>query len=91
MTQIPTNTPEVKKALTSYVLRIEKVLEELDNVKADLRDIYAEAKGNGYDTKALRKVVQLRAQHASQVEEESFILATYARILDVPLYTTIGE
>lgn len=91
MTQILANNPETEKVLRSYVERIENVTKELDDIKADLRDIYAEAKGNGYDTKALRKVVQLRSQSASQVQEESYLLAQYAKVLNVPLYTTDGE
>jgi uncharacterized protein (UPF0335 family) len=50
--------------LKSYVERIEHLNGEKDAISADLRDLYAEAKGNGYDVKALRTIIRMRKQDA---------------------------
>jgi uncharacterized protein (UPF0335 family) len=58
--------------LKSLVERINRLIDERDGVSADIRDIYAEAKGNGYIPKALRKVVaRLRADPAKLAEEDA--------------------
>lgn len=65
-------TAQVK--LKSLVERIERAWEDKRAVDADLAEIYAEAKGEGFDTKILRKVVRLRSQDmAKRVEEEALI------------------
>jgi len=67
--------------LKSVVERIERLEEEKKALAGDIKDVYAEAKANGFDTKALRKVIQLRKQDASQRTEEEAILATYMAAL----------
>ena len=52
--------------LKSVVERIERLEEEKKALAGDIKDVYAEAKANGFDTKALRKVVQLRKQDQSE-------------------------
>ncbi len=47
----------------------------------DIRDVYAEAKGNGFDTKALRTVVRLRKQDVNERKEQEAILETYLHAL----------
>jgi uncharacterized protein (UPF0335 family) len=63
--------------LRNFVERIENVQAERDQLATDLRDIYAEAKGEGYDPKALKEVVRLR--RADPAEREAFeqIVALY--------------
>lgn len=63
--------------LRSIVQRIERLEEEKKALADDIRDVYAEAKANGYDTKALRTVVRLRKQDAAERQEHEAILATY--------------
>ena len=54
--------------------RIERLNEDKASLAADLKEVYAEAKGEGFDTKILRKVVRLRAQdRAKRAEEEALI------------------
>ena len=60
--------------LKSIVERIERLEEDKAAVAADLKEVYAEAKGNGFDTKILRKVVRLRKQDkAKRLEEDALI------------------
>jgi len=67
--------------LKSVVERIERLEEEKKALAGDIKDVYAEAKANGFDTKALRKVVQLRKQDMTERREEEAILATYMAAL----------
>lgn len=63
--------------LHSIVQRIERLEEEKKALADDIRDVYAEAKANGFDVKALRTVVRLRKQDAAERQEHEAILATY--------------
>ncbi|MBN9026683.1 MAG: DUF2312 domain-containing protein [Rhizobiales bacterium] len=56
--------------LRSIVERIERLEEEKKAIADDIKDVYGEAKANGYDTKALRKIVALRKKDANEREEE---------------------
>jgi len=66
-----------KEHLRAFVERIERLEEEKKAIADDVRDVYAEAKANGFDTKALRSIVRLRKQDAEERKEEEAILATY--------------
>jgi uncharacterized protein (UPF0335 family) len=60
--------------LKSVIERIERLEEDKAAVSADLKEVYAEAKGNGFDVKILRKVIRLRKQDkAKRLEEEALI------------------
>jgi uncharacterized protein (UPF0335 family) len=67
--------------LKSIVERIERLEEEKKTIAADIKEVYAEAKGNGFDTKILRKVISLRKKDASEREEEESMLALYLQAL----------
>jgi uncharacterized protein (UPF0335 family) len=70
-----------KDQLKAIVERIERLEEEKKAIADDIRDVYAEAKGNGFDTKALRTVVRLRKQDKSEREEQEAVLETYLHAL----------
>ena len=70
-----------KDQLRAIVERIERLEEEKKTISDDVRDIYAEAKGNGYDVKALRTIVRLRKQDANERAEQETILETYMQAL----------
>ena len=70
-----------KDQLKSVVERIERLEEEKKTISDDIRDVYAEAKGNGFDVKALRQVVRLRKMDANQRQEHETILETYLQAL----------
>jgi uncharacterized protein (UPF0335 family) len=67
--------------LRSFVARIERLEEEKAALAADLREVYAEAKGNGFDVKALRTVIRLRKQDENKRREEEAVLTTYLHAL----------
>ena len=67
--------------LKSIVERIERLEEEKKAIADDIKDVYGEAKGNGYDTKVLRTVIRLRKQDASEREEQDAILELYKNAL----------
>ena len=74
-------TKFAKDQLKAIVERIERLEEEKKTISDDIRDVYAEAKGNGYDVKALRAVVRLRKQDANERAEQETILDTYMQAL----------
>jgi uncharacterized protein (UPF0335 family) len=70
-----------KDHLKAFVERIERLEEEKKVLSDDIRDIYAEAKSNGFDVKALRQVVKLRKQDSNERAEQEAILETYLHAL----------
>ena len=70
-----------KDQLKAIIARIEKLEEEKKAISDDIRDVYAEAKGTGFDVKALRAVVRLRKQDANERQEQEAILETYLHAL----------
>jgi len=66
-----------KDQLRSIVERIERLEEERKTISDDVRGIYVEAKGGGWDVKALRTIVRLRKQDAHERQEQETILETY--------------
>lgn len=67
--------------LRSLVERIERLEEEKKVISDDIKDVYAEAKGNGYDAKILRKIVSLRKKQPHEREEEEAVLDLYLHAL----------
>jgi len=67
--------------LRSIIERVERLEEEKSALAADIREIFAEAKGNGYDVKALRQVLKIRKMEVSERQEQELILDTYLRAL----------
>ena len=67
--------------LKSIVERIERLEEEKKTIAADIKEVYAEAKANGFDTKILRKVISLRKKDAAEREEEESMLDVYLAAL----------
>jgi uncharacterized protein (UPF0335 family) len=63
--------------LKTIIERIERLEEDKAAVAADLKEVYAEAKGNGFDTKTLRKVVRYRKQDRAKLQEEEALLDLY--------------
>lgn len=70
-----------KDQLKAIISRIEKLEEEKKAISDDIRDVYAEAKGTGFDVKALRAVIRLRKQDANERQEQEAILETYLNAL----------
>ncbi|WP_316397306.1 DUF2312 domain-containing protein [Bradyrhizobium sp. 33ap4] len=72
-----------KDQLKSIVERIERLEEEKKTISDDIRDVYAEAKGNGFDTKALREIVKLRKQDPNERAEHETIVDLYRDALGI--------
>ena len=70
-----------KDQLKSIIERIERLEEEKKAISDDIRDVYAESKGNGFDVKALRAIVRLRKQDPNERQEQETILQTYMQAL----------
>ena len=69
--------------LRSFIERIERLEEEKAALAADIKEIYSEAKGNGFDTKVIRMIVSLRKMDQSDRQEQEQILDLYKRALDI--------
>ena len=65
--------------LRSFVERIERLEEEKGALTADIREVYAEAKGNGYDTKVMRQLIRLRKMDTNDRQEQETLLDLYKR------------
>jgi uncharacterized protein (UPF0335 family) len=70
-----------KDQLKAIIERIERLEEEKKTISDDIRDVYAEAKGNGFDVKALRQIIRLRKQDPNERAEAETILETYMQAL----------
>jgi uncharacterized protein (UPF0335 family) len=70
-----------KDMLRSFIERIERLEEERAATSADIREVYSEAKGNGFDTKVMRQVVRLRKLDTAERQEQEAILDLYLSAL----------
>jgi uncharacterized protein (UPF0335 family) len=71
---VETMNPQTAQQLKSIIERIERLEEEKKALGDDIKEVYAEAKGNGFDAKILRKVVSIRKQEtAERIEQEQLI------------------
>lgn len=67
--------------LRSFVERIERLEDEKAALAADIREVYAEAKGNGFDAKVMRQVIRLRRMDTNERAEQDELLDLYKRAL----------
>ena len=67
--------------LKVFIERIERLEEERAGIAEDIKDVYAEAKGNGFDTKVLRKIIAIRKRDHAERQEEEAILEMYLQAL----------
>ena len=70
-----------KDQLKAFIERVERLEEEKKALSDDIRDVYAEAKGNGFDVTALRTIVRLRKLETTERQEQQAILDTYMHAL----------
>ena len=67
--------------LRAFIERIERLEEEKAAIAGDIKEVYAEAKGNGFDTKVLRKIVSIRKQDHNERMEQEALLELYMSAL----------
>ncbi|HXC56733.1 MAG TPA: DUF2312 domain-containing protein [Rhizomicrobium sp.] len=72
-----------KEHLRSFIERIERLEEEKKTLADDIREVYSEAKGTGFDTKVMRQVVRLRKMENAERQELESLLETYKRALNM--------
>lgn len=69
--------------LRSFIERIERLNEEKSAIQSDIKDVYSEAKGSGFDTKAMRLIVRMRAMDPRELEEQTLLTDLYAAAVGV--------
>ena len=67
--------------LRAFIERIERLEEEKKTISDDIKDVYAEAKGTGFDTKAMRTIIRLRKKDQAERQEEEAMLDLYKAAL----------
>ena len=67
--------------LKSFIERIERLEEEKAGISADIKDVYSEAKGTGFDVKIMRQIIRLRKMESADRQEQEELLDLYKRAL----------
>lgn len=69
--------------LKNFIERIERLTEEKDGLATDIREVFSEAKSFGFDTKAMRQILKIRAQDTDQRREQEELVELYKSALGV--------
>src|SRR5438876_7783385 len=69
--------------LRSFIERIERLEEEKRTLAADIKEVYSEAKGNGFDAKIMRQLIRLRRMDKDDLDEQESLLDVYKRALSM--------
>lgn len=78
--------------IRSFIERVERLEEEKVAISSDIKEIYSEAKGNGYDAAILRKIVALRKKDPNKLREEEAVMSLYLDALGMtPMEEYINE
>ena len=85
------NESVAQDQLRAFVERIERMEEEKKAIADDIKEIYAEAKGNGFDTKVLRQVIRIRKQDRAERLEQEAILDLYLAALGMQVASSEDE
>jgi len=71
------NSGFAREQLKSFIERVERLQEEKDALSADMKEVYAEAKGTGFDTKIMRIIVRLRKLDKADLQEQDALIDLY--------------
>jgi uncharacterized protein (UPF0335 family) len=77
--------------LQSVIERIERLEQDKADIAQDIKDVYAEAKGNGFDTKIIRKIISMRKRSEADRQEEEAMLDLYMSALGMLADTPLGR
>ena len=77
--------------LTSFIERVERLDAEKRDLAADIKEVFAEARGVGFDIATMKKIIKLRAQEDATRREEALILETYMRAMSMFATTPLGS
>ena len=69
--------------LRNFISRIERLEDDKSNVSTDIREVYAEAKANGFEPKIMRKVISLRKIDSQKLQEQETLLELYKSVLNM--------
>lgn len=75
--------PIARDQLRAFVERIERLNEEKKAIAEDIREVFAEAKGSGFDTKAMRQIIKIRAMDRDEYDNQKAIVELYGSALGV--------
>jgi uncharacterized protein (UPF0335 family) len=67
--------------LKQYIAKLERLEEEKSNIAQDIREVFAEAKSNGFDTKIIRQILKIRKMDQNELAEQEELLETYKAAL----------
>ena len=67
--------------LKQFIERLERLDSERGNINVDIREVFAEAKGSGFDAKTMRAILKLRKIDANELSEQEYLLEVYKRAL----------
>ncbi len=76
-------TAFAKDQLKSFIDRIERLEEERTALSADIREVFSEAKGTGFDTKIMRQIIRLRKLDKAEYQEQEAMLEMYKQAMDM--------
>ena len=76
-------TKPLDNRLKSFIERIERLEEEKNNILADIKEVYSEAKSSGYEPKIMRKVLIIRKMDVDERLEQEALLDTYRNVLGI--------
>lgn len=77
--------------LRQFIERLERLEEEKAGILGDIKEVFAEAKGRGFDTKAMRTILRIRKQDHSERQEQEAILELYMQALGMLADTPLGR
>jgi uncharacterized protein (UPF0335 family) len=77
--------------LKRYIERIERLREQQKALKEDEKEVFAEAKGRGFDVKIMRQVIKRRARNKDDIDEEETLIELYERALGQLKDTPLGQ
>ncbi len=77
------NYSVIADQLRSFIDRFERLEKEKEDIMNDMREVMVEAKGNGYDTKIIKKIIKVRKQDATERAEQAAVFALYCNALDI--------
>ena len=86
-----TDSPVTADQLRSFIERIERLEEEKKVLGEDIKEVYAEAKSAGFDTKIMRQVIRLRRMNEADRHEQEELVDVYMRALGMLADTPLGE
>jgi uncharacterized protein (UPF0335 family) len=77
----PNNTQVDTTLLVSIIERVERLNQDISNLSADIKEIYSEARSNGFDPKYIKQMIKLRAKDPDELNEEDELTKMYRRAL----------